>query len=748
METGKVFLVFLGVIFLILPDVSCLTVNRLWTQQDNIQATIQENEVTKLTQRLLGNRSSEFLLTVEPVLRTPAGHDQAVLKSLTVDGVTKVHITGSTGVAAAWGLHHYLKYFCLAHISWQTVQLRLPNPLPEADLTLTATDLFRYYQNVCTPGYSFVWWQWADWERHIDWMALNGINLPLAFNGQEEIWRRVWTKLGLKQKDLDEHFAGPAFLPWGRMGNLRGWGGPLPNSWHKMQTALQHKILDRMRKLGMMPVLPAFAGQVPDGFVKLHPNSSYTKQKWQNFNATYSGVYMLSPVDPKFQEIGSLFIKEQAAEFGTNHLYNCDMFNEMRPPNNSAEYLSQVGKAVFRAMSADSYAIWIMQGWLFLDSDFWGENQTRALLRSVPQGKMLVLDLDSTDREQYTRTKSYYGQPFIFNMINTFGGQLAMFGRKDNVNRRPFEARSMANSSMVGTGFTPEGIHNSYVMFDLLSEMSWRKTPIADLTGWFQEYARRRYGSENILVAQAWKKLANSVYSSTVRNFHGHVLVIRPPQLGIKDLTWYNITEVVNAWGLFVAASEEFRGVETFEFDLVDLTRQALANIAPLWFHRAEQAYREGDIQLLHENGLVFTDLLKDMNKVLATNKNFLLGPWLESAKALATNKQEARLYEFNARNQITLWGPDGQILDYGGKQWAGLVEDYYIPRWKLFFKALENCILTGTKFDKKKFKSNFLSQLGRPFCDQQDSYPVKSTGDTIETARQMFSKWGHSWKG
>ena len=44
--------------------------------------------------------------------------------------------------------------------------------------------LYRYHQNVCTPGYSYVWWQWADWERHIDWMALNGVTLPLAFTAQ------------------------------------------------------------------------------------------------------------------------------------------------------------------------------------------------------------------------------------------------------------------------------------------------------------------------------------------------------------------------------------------------------------------------------------------------------------------------------------------------------------------------------------------------------------------------------------
>ena len=73
---------------------------------------------------------------------------------------------------------------------------------------------FRYYQNVCTSSYSFVWWNWARWQQHIDWMALNGINLPLAFTGQEAIWQKVYLKLGFNQSDLDAHFTGPAFLAW------------------------------------------------------------------------------------------------------------------------------------------------------------------------------------------------------------------------------------------------------------------------------------------------------------------------------------------------------------------------------------------------------------------------------------------------------------------------------------------------------------------------------------------------------
>lgn len=351
----------------------------------------------------------------------------------------------------------------------------------------------RYYQNVCTPGYSFVWWQWPDWERHIDWMALNGVNLPLAFTGQEEIWRRVWTQLGVSEADLASHFTGPAFLPWGRMGNLRGWGGPLGPRWHKHQMGLQHQILARMRSLGMLPVLPAFGGQVPEALTKLHPKSSFTKQTWLNFNSSYSGGYLLSPVDPLFQNIGSMFIKEQTKEFGTSHVYNCDTFNEMRPPNNSASFLASVTRAVFRGMaSADPEAVWLMQGWLFLDTEFWAEEQMRAVLTSVRRGKMLILDLDSTNREQYTRAQSYYGQPFIFNMIHTFGGQMAMFGRKESVNQRPAEARALAHSSMVGTGMAMEGIHNAYVMYDLLSEMSWRNEPVPDLDHWFQVSSRHR----------------------------------------------------------------------------------------------------------------------------------------------------------------------------------------------------------------------------------------------------------------
>merc|ERR1712130_772791 len=88
--------------------------------------------------------------------------------------------------------------------------------------------------------------------------------------------------------------------------------------------------------------------------------------------------------------------------------------------------------------------------------------------------------------------------------------------------------------------------------------------------------------------------------------------------------------DVIKAWGLMAAAAPQFRKIETFLYDLVDITRQGLANTAPMFYNKIQKAYREKkSILYLHENSLVFTDLLKDLELILSSNENFMLGPWL-----------------------------------------------------------------------------------------------------------------------
>nr|XP_028955051.1 uncharacterized protein LOC103438974 isoform X2 [Malus domestica] len=37
-----------------------------------------------------------------------------------------------------------------------------------------------------------LWWDWERWQKEIDWMVLQGTNLPLAFTGQESIWKKLF----------------------------------------------------------------------------------------------------------------------------------------------------------------------------------------------------------------------------------------------------------------------------------------------------------------------------------------------------------------------------------------------------------------------------------------------------------------------------------------------------------------------------------------------------------------------------
>lgn len=67
-------------------------------------------------------------------------------------------------------------------------------------------------------------------------------------------------------------------------------------------------------------------------------------------------------------------------------------------------------------------------------------------------------------------------------------------------------ARNQNGSTMIGTGLTPEGINQNYVIYDLMTESSWRTEP-ANLTEWFMKYSLRRYGVSNNYLMNAWKLL-------------------------------------------------------------------------------------------------------------------------------------------------------------------------------------------------------------------------------------------------
>lgn len=111
-------------------------------------------------------------------------------------------LRGNNGVSIASALNYYLENYAHCSISWNETNLNIPNPLPvvQQKIHQSSPYKFRYYFNYCTFNYTASWWNWERWQKEIDIMALNGINMPLALTGQNEIWRRVYKNMGFTEK--------------------------------------------------------------------------------------------------------------------------------------------------------------------------------------------------------------------------------------------------------------------------------------------------------------------------------------------------------------------------------------------------------------------------------------------------------------------------------------------------------------------------------------------------------------------
>jgi len=153
------------------------------------------------------------------------------------------------------------------------------------------------------------------------------------------------------------------------------------------------------------------------------------------------------------------------------------------------------------------------------------------------------------------------------------------------------------------------------------------------------------------------------------------------------------------------------------------------------------QAYKNKSSADVMTHGNQIHDMLVDMDMLLATDPFSLLGNWLETAKAFGDSDVEKALIEFNARNQITLWGPKGQIEDYANKNWAGLVKSYYAQRWVIFTIDLSTCIKEGRSFDDGEFRKKLMA-FEQAWGHDRTEFPTKPEGDPLAISQQLISKY------
>ena len=213
-----------------------------------------------------------------------------------------------------------------------------------------------------------------------------------------------------------------------------------------------------------------------------------------------------------------------------------------------------------------------------------------------------------------------------------------------------------------------------------------------------------------------------------------------------------------SAWGSMLNAAKSLGvALEPFRYDLVNVGREVLAQLSTPRSVAYSNAFSAGTLvpATLNATAEAYINLLEDIDTLVGTDSAFLIGPWLESAKAWGANatdcgdKSCTAFYEWNARTQLTTWNPTpanapvipSGPIDYASKHWNGLISDYYAARAKLVWRQALTDAAAGQPLDKTVM-SRLEAQLAYQWTNANNLYPNTPVGDAFAVSVDMHAKY------
>ena len=733
-----------------LPDGTSPAVRKNVTDTPPPQRSLSVNNpsavqaANALCRRLLGDRADVFVFE----FLTDVIADQDTFEiDRNGDGIC---IRGNSALAMTGGLNWYLKYYAHCHVSQLGNQLNLPDPLPQPKQPLRKAATFqnRPFYNYCTFGYTMPWWSWGQWEKEIDWLALNGVNLPLVTVGQEAVWLNTLSKFGMSEEEVLDWLVPPSHTPWMYMGNMESYGRPVPQHWVTSHVELGQQILNRMRELGMTPIQQGYYGNVPSEFKTLFPEAAI------NDTGSWGGhkrPSTLDPTDPLFAKIADVFYQEQAALFGKATHYQADLFHEDHAKK-AATGLSKgaAGRGVFDAMlRSNPDAIWVMQAWI--------DTPHKEVILGIPEAQrkqLLVVDLycetynlqKPASTARWLRTDGFWGVDWCWASINYFGGRMGYFAKLDAMNEGPFLAKThKLGGNLTGLGAVPESTEQNHITFDLAFEPLWRGEAV-NLRPWVADYQARRYGKQVASAAKAWDILYMTAYRPPAKQKgqgpFTSVICARPivsgkPRICCSSIDpLYSRTKIETAAGALLAAADELRDVDTYQYDVVDITRQMLATVAFDIYNEISAAYHKKDLAAFDKASAALLELILDEDTLLGTRPEFMMSRWVGDARAWGTTDEERAYYEEYAKTLLTIWCEKDIHHDYACREWNGLMKEFYYPRWKASIAQWRE-LMQGrqAQLDIRKWEHNWCK-------DNSVTFQKSPQGDPVQEAIRMYRKW------
>lgn len=687
---------------------------------------------------------------VENVLERVLGDrhaDQFTLRALPADGTEhfvvdrahgRIRVAATTSSALLSGVNTYLDRVAGVDVSWNGDSLdRLPRrlPLPDNEIRQDATVANRFALNDTDDGYTGAFRNWKDWEHEIDVLALHGIDQVFMPVGAEAVYLETFRRFGYGDAELLSWIPQPTHQPWWLLQNMSGFPSAVTADLVAERAELGARIAERLRELGITPVLPGYFGTVPPGFAaKVADARTVPQGKWVGFDRPD----WLDPTIPAFARVAEAFYDSSERLFGATTHYKMDLLHEGGAPGPVP--VGPASKAVQDALeAAQPGAIWVFLGW---------QNNPRPdTLAAIDRSRVFIVDGLSDRYVDTDRNRDWPDTTWAFGSIWNYGGHTTMGANTRVWEDRFWRWRAQTGSTLDGIALIPEASDNNPAAFDYLTGLAWRDGPV-DPASWFADWADRRYGGEDASARAAWQAIGATAYAMPADGFtqpQSGLYSAQPSLTANTPSIWsptkmrYNATAFAAALPAMLDVHKGLRGNAAYRYDLADIARQVLSNRSRTLLPQIKTAYDARDTAEFERLSGLWIRYMGLMEDLAATNAQTLLGPWLADARSWGADGPQADALETSARTLLTVWGTrDGfnaGLADYANREWSGLIGTYYLPRWRTYFDELSAAMAEG-----RAPKAIDWYTVGTDWAADRDRLPLKPRGDVHRIAGEILA--------
>ncbi len=696
-------------------------------KRENIKDVFDENAIYGLINRVAGQKYSAKIM-----LEKAEGDGFDFYEVFDKDD--KVCIRANTGVSFARGFNAYLEEICHYSVGALSTSGVLPKNPPSVGKVLKnkSAFLYRYFYNYCTFCYTYAFDTWKEWEKTLDYLLLCGYNLILNPIGIESVWKKVLTKLGYSKKDIKDFLCGPAFYAWQWMMNQSGWAGGVPDSWYDYREKLAGKFNERLQSFGVGIVNAGYVGMVPDNFEKYYPDSNIIKQgEW--FKYTRPGFIM--PEDINYNKVANLYYTELSKIKGADNVkfYSVDPFHE-GGISEGINLNTFISKNFEKMRSFSENAVWVLQEW--------GEPK-KYISENIPDGGMLMLSLSAEQKDE--KAKDQTGAPWCYCSVNYFGGQYYLAGDAYRSLLNPFLHLENNSSSIVGIGYMPESVNCGELIYSIYAKNSFGVK--CEPEEFIREYTLKRYGSKDEVIIDAVRNMFFNLFNPDKKIGTSESGLCARPSLDVRNTsTWANYANPYNKQEelkdyvrVMLSFYDKLCAFDGYRNDLLEGARQLVSGLSWYFIEKIKESYTKKDINGVSFFGNELLELFDLQSSLLYTDKNHMLGTWLKKAKRHGKTPEEKAYFEWNARTLITLWGnktASYYFRDYSAREWQGLLEDFYKPRWERFISRLQLSLLTGKKFLPA---DDYNEEVA--FTFEKKNYPTTPKGNLKKAVEKILAK-------